>query len=63
MWRKKWPTQLSAPLPQTASALSLVSDLPRLLALELLVTDSDSIAELLQHDEGDRNAIRRVRYE
>jgi len=45
-----------SPLPQTATALSLVSDLPRLLTLEILVTDSDSITELLQHDEGaDRN--------
>ncbi len=45
-----------SPLPQIAITLSLVSDLPRILKLELLVTDSDSITELVQHGEGsDRN--------
>jgi hypothetical protein len=40
------------PLPPVVSGLSLVKELPRLLRLELVVSDTDSIAELTQHEEG-----------
>jgi hypothetical protein len=43
----------TSPLPQQpVNALTIVTETPRLLRLELLVTDADSITELLQHEEG-----------
>ncbi|HEX3660157.1 MAG TPA: hypothetical protein VHU89_01930 [Acidobacteriaceae bacterium] len=45
-----------APLPPVANGLALVKETPRLLRLELAVTDTDSITELTGHEEGaDRN--------
>jgi hypothetical protein len=41
-----------SPLPPTANGLSLVKEMPRLVRLELVVTDTDSITELAQHEEG-----------
>lgn len=40
------------PLPPPADGLAHLSELPRLLHLELVVTDSYSITELAQHEEG-----------
>lgn len=41
------------PLPPVTAGLSLVKEIPRLLRLELVVTDTDSITELTHHEEGD----------
>ena len=40
------------PLPPAVNGLANLSELPRLLRLELVVTDSDSITELTAHEEG-----------
>jgi hypothetical protein len=40
------------PPPIAASGLALLKDTPRLLRLELVVTDTDSITELTAHEEG-----------